>query len=402
MTNLSSIWILVLDDDLVMLAIIRGMLSNLGFADVTTCDSGRQALERLDGQGADPDLILLDLNMPGMDGVQFLRKLVERRYAGSVVLASGEDEQTLQSAESLVRAHGIRALGHLQKPIQPDALAALIEKWRPETRREARSAAKTYTTDEVRRAIAKRELVNYYQPKVAIATGKVIGVETLVRWRHPDDGLVFPDRFIGIAENDGLIDYLTDVVMGDALAQATRWLDAGLALHIAINVSMDNLLSINFPDIVSKHAAKAGVPTASVVLEVTESRLMPDLVTVLDVLTRLRMKRFRLSIDDFGTGHSSLAQLRDMPFDELKVDRSFTHGAATNDKKRAIFLASLNLARQLGIAVVAEGVEDQDDWQFLRSLGCDFAQGYFIAKPMPGADVPAWIDGWTLRVREGI
>lgn len=401
MTCPSAIWILVLDDEPVMLEISRGMLSNLGFTDVTTCNSGRQALERLDGQGADPDLILLDLNMPGMDGVEFLRKLVQRHYAGSVILASGEDEQTLQSAETLVRAHGIRALGHLQKPVQPEALAALIEKWRPETRREARSAAKTYATEEVRRAIANRELVNYYQPKVAVATGEVIGVETLVRWRHPDDGLVFPDRFIGIAERQGLIDYLTEIVICDALDQARSWLDAGLALHIAVNVSMDNLASINFPDIVSKHAATAGVPAANLVFEVTESRLMRDLATVLDVLTRLRMKRFRLSIDDFGTGHSSLAQLRDMPFDELKVDRSFTHGAATNDKKRAIFQTSLILARQLGISVVAEGVEDQDDWRFLRSEGCDFAQGYFIAKPMPGADVAAWMKEWAVRVRSG-
>jgi EAL domain-containing protein (putative c-di-GMP-specific phosphodiesterase class I)/CheY-like chemotaxis protein len=402
MTNPSAIWILVLDDEPVMLEIIRSMLSNLGFTDVTTCESGRQALDRLDGQGGDPDLILLDLNMPGMDGVEFLRKLVERHYAGSVILASGEDEQILQSAETLVRAHGITALGHLQKPVQPDALAALISQWRPGMHGGVSGVPKAYAAKDVRRAIANRELVNYYQPKVAIATGKVIGVETLVRWRHPDDGLVFPDRFIGIAEQHGLIDYLTHVVIGDALAQTRRWLDAGLALHVAVNISMESLSSINFPDVMSKHVVAAGVPTTNVVLEVTESRLMPELVTVLDVLTRLRMKRFRLSIDDFGTGHSSLAQLRDMPFDELKVDRGFVHGVMTDDTKRAICNASLNLARQLGISVVAEGVEDHDDWRYLRGEGCDFAQGYFIARPMPAAELPGWMDSWAARVRSGI
>ena len=129
---------------------------------------------------------------------------------------------------------------------------------------------------------------------------------------------------------------------------------------------------------------------------------MSKLVTVLDVLTRLRPKRFRLSIDDFGTGHSSLAQLRDIPFDELKVDRGFVHGASRNEKKRAICEASLRLAMQLGITVVAEGVEDLDDWQYLRGIGCDLAQGYYIAKPMPGADVAAWMQDWAARVRSGV
>lgn len=402
MTDPSAIRILLLDDEPVMLELLGQMLSNLGCTNVTASDSGARALQLIDGPAQAVDLILLDLNMPEMDGVQFLRKLVERRYAGAVILVSAEDKQILQSAETLVRAHRITALGHLHKPPQPGALAAMIDLWRPGMLNKARGAVKIYGVEEVHRAIAHHELVNYYQPKVAVATGKVVGVESLVRWRHPDDGLVFPDQFVGVAEENGLIDDLTRVVIDNALAQARGWLDADLALHVAINVSMDNLSSLNFPDVVLEAAATAGVPATSLVLEITESRLMPKLVTVLDVLTRLRLKRFRLSIDDFGTGHSSLAQLRDIPFDELKVDRGFVHGAATNDRKRAIFHASLNLALQLGISVVAEGVEDQDDWRFLRSEGCDFAQGYFIAKPMAGADVAAWTKDWAARVHNGV
>jgi len=402
MTDPSAIRILLLDDEPVMLELLGQMLSNLGCTDVTACDSGARALQLIDGPAQVVDLILLDLNMPEMDGVQFLRKLVERRYAGAVILVSAEDKQILQSAETLVRAHRITALGHLHKPPQPGALAAMIDLWRPGMLNKARGAVKIYGVDEVHRAIAHHGLLNYYQPKVAVATGKVVGVESLVRWRHPGDGLVFPDQFVGVAEENGLIDELTRVVIDNALAQARDWLDADLALHMAINVSMDNLSSLNFPDIVLEAAATAGVPATSLVLEITESRLMPKLVTVLDVLTRLRLKRFRLSIDDFGTGHSSLAQLRDIPFDELKVDRGFVHGAATNERKRAICEASLSLARQLGIAVVAEGVEDQNDWRFLLDAGCDFAQGYFIAKPMPGDDVPAWIESWKARVYNGV
>ena len=161
---------------------------------------------------------------------------------------------------------------------------------------------------------------------------------------------------------------------------------------------MANLKALDFPDLVAGLAASAGVLPQSVVLEVTESRLMDDLGVVLEILMRLRLKRFRLSIDDFGTGHSSMSQLRDIPFDELKIDQGFVHGAYSNERVRAIYNASLSLARQLGMEIVAEGVEDRDDWNFLCQTGCERAQGYFIAKAMPAADLPAWMEAWQERV----
>ncbi len=226
------------------------------------------------------------------------------------------------------------------------------------------------------------------------ATGRVAGVETLVRWRHPVDGMVFPDQFIGVAEAHGLIDDLTRTVLAGAFAQSRLWQNAGLMLQVAINLSMDNLASLDFLDEIAGLAAKAGVPPQMVELEVTETRLMEDLRTPLEVLSRLRLKRFRLSIDDFGIGNSSLAQLRDLPFDELKIDQSFVHGAHGNMKLQAMFDSSLGLAKRLGMEVVAEGVEDMADWDFVRKTGCDISQGYFIAKPMPAADLPAWIQSW--------
>ncbi len=288
-------------------------------------------------------------------------------------------------------------LGHLQKPATPDALAALLAKWSPPALGRTRAVPAAYGAEAVRAAIANGELVNYYQPKVAVSSGAVVGVETLVRWRHPVDGLVYPDQFIGVAEAHDLIGDLTRVVLASALAQARAWLDAGLALRVAVNLSMDNLAALGFADYVAAQAAGAGVAPAEIVLEVTESRLMDDLRAPLEIMTRLRLKRFRLSIDDFGTGHSSLAQLRDLPFDELKIDRGFVHRAHADPTLRAIFESNLNLARQLGIEVVAEGVEDQADWDFLRQAGCDLAQGYFIARPMPAADLPVWIKTWEAR-----
>ena len=400
MVEKSEVRVLVLDDDRFMLKLLGLMLGALGFTRVTTCESGRAALESIDSPDGAPDLILFDLNMPGMDGVEFVRHLVDRRYGGSLILVSGESDRMLQTAESLVRAHRMTVLGRLHKPVARAALAALLDQWAPHSLGSPLVAKRVYGADEVRAAIKNGELVNYYQPKVAVATGQVKGVEALVRWRHPADGMVFPDQFIGVAEEHGLIDDLTAVVLRGALTQARRWRDIGLALRVSINVSMDNLVSLDFPDFVAGQAAAAGVSPEDVVLEVTESRLMKDLRIPLDVLGRLRLKRFSLSIDDFGTGHSSLAQLRHFPFDELKVDRGFVHGAFQDETLRAIYDASLGLAKRLGMEIVAEGVEDRDDWDFLRRTGCDMAQGYFIARPMPADALPGWIQAWEVRVRE--
>jgi len=400
MTEKTAIRILALDDEPLMLKLLSHMLAGLGVAPAITCDTGRAALEWIGSPGNHADLVLLDLNMPEMDGVEFVRHLVELRYAGSLILVSGEDERMLQTAVKLVQAHKIQVLGHLHKPVTPEGLKALLEKWSPPSRGKPQAAKKIYGADELRAAIENDELINYYQPKVEVSTGRVVGVETLVRWQHPGDGMVFPAQFIGVAEAHGLIDDLTRVVLSGALAQTGRWLEMGLALRVAINVSMDNLASLDFADYVAGQAAGAGVPPQQVVLEVTESQLMRDQRAPLEILTRLRLKRFRLSIDDFGTGHSSLAQLRDIPFDELKIDQSFVHGAWDNGTARAMFDASLGLAKQLDMEIVAEGIEDQADWDFLRKTECDIAQGYFIAKPMHAGDLLDWIARWHKRMRE--
>jgi len=399
MVERSAVTILALDDEPFMLKLLARMLANMGFTSVTLCDNGHAALAQIDNVSTRPNLILLDLNMPGMDGIEFVRHLVERNYSGSLILISGEDERMLQTAEKLVQAHKIQVLGHLHKPVKPEVLSALLEQWTPPAPTSLPAAKKIYGADELRAAIANGQLVNYYQPKVVVANGEVVGVETLVRWRHPVDGLIFPDQFISVAEAHGLIDDLTRTVLTGALAQAKAWQQAGLTLRVAVNISMDNLASLDFVDFVVDLAAKAGVPPQGVVLEVTESRLMQDTRAPLEILTRLRLKRFRLSIDDFGTGHSSLAQLRDIPFDELKIDQGFVHRAWSNETLRAMYDASLALARQLGMEVVAEGVEDRNDWDLLQRTGCDLAQGAFISAPMPAADFSGWLENWQERVR---
>ncbi len=388
-----------------MLKLLARMLTNHGFPSVSCCEAGEDALRLVDDAATRPDLIMLDLNMPGMDGIEFVRHLVERNYMGSLILVSGEGERILRTAEKLVQAHKIQILGYLQKPVQPDALLMLLSQSTASNDAAAKleGSDKAYDAQAISAAIQSGAIVNYYQPKVRVDTGKIAGVETLVRWQHPVDGLVYPDQFIGLVEKCGMINELTSKVLEQACIQAKTWQQAGHELKVAVNVSMDNLASLDFQDVVVALAAKAGIAPNKIVLEITESQLMGDMRVSLEILARLRLKRFHLSIDDFGTGHSSLSQLRDIPFDELKIDQGFVHRAWENETLRAIYDTSLALAKQLNMEAVAEGVQDRQDWDLLRRTGCNLAQGNFIARAMPADAFEAWLVDWQKRlVTEGL
>jgi EAL domain-containing protein (putative c-di-GMP-specific phosphodiesterase class I) len=388
--------IILLDDDPLMLLLISRMLKRLGFENVMACSKGEEALQQLGSDRAPVDLIMLDINMPEMDGVEFIRRLAACRYTGSLVMVSGEGGRVFDSVARLIEAQQLRALGHLHKPVQPEQLAKLLQQLKPNAGANVppRAQIHAYDAEELRDAIAGGQLVNHYQPKVSLETGEFIGAECLVRWQHPRDGLVCPDRFICLAVEQGLIADLTRAVVSSALRQIRGWRRAGHIVRVAINVTMDDLAALDFPDMMESLASEAAVEPAQVMLEVTEGQMLQSLRTVLDVLSRLQLKRFQLAIDDFGTGHSSLAQLRDLPFDELKIDRGFVHGATSDETRQAICIASIRMAHQLRMQVVAEGIETREEWELMRHLGCDIGQGYFIARPMPAAALTSWIDEW--------
>lgn len=407
MSKYTDLNILVLDDDPFILKVIGHMLLGLGYKNVDFHVCGEDALIAIDQSRFIPDVIIMDINMPKMDGIEFIRNLAEKGYSGYLILLTGEDELMLRASEKLAASYKQNLIGRLQKPPKPFVLANLLDKCSQQENIEylidKKQRSKIYSPDRLRDAIINGELVNYYQPKVSVVTGEVIGVETLVRWLHPEDGLIFPDNFVPVAEVYGLINDLTRAVVTNAIKQSKAFTDAGLNLITGINVSTDNLDKLDFADFVATTAAEYGVKPQSIILEVTESRLIQNMVVSLDILTRLRLRRFRLSIDDFGTGHSSLAQLRDMPFDELKIDRSFTHLSYRDDRIKAIFEASLDLATHLNMEAVAEGVEDINDWNYIRRTACHVAQGYFIAKPMRPGDLIEWIGIWNERlVTEGL
>jgi len=390
--------IFVLDDDPFMLKLLDRMLDKLGYDRVSCFERGADLLATCETPDCIPDVILLDINMPGMDGIEFLRHLAERQFIGRLVLVSGENERMLEATNKLIRTHRLSVLGTIRKPPTLEGLSSVLDKWTPHVVTKPCAASRSYDAEGVHAAITNGELINYYQPKVAVATGEIVGVETLVRWQHPLDGLVFPDSFVPVAEAHGLISQLTRVVLKEALLQSKVWQEEGLSLKVAVNISMEDLADVDFADFVATEAS--GLPPQSLILEVTESSLIQNFSAVLDVCARLHMRRYCLSIDDFGTGHSSLVQLHDLPFDELKIAQMFTHSAWHDARQRAIFNSSLNLALQLGMEAVAEGVENAEDWAFLRTTQCHIAQGYFIARPMPAAALPGWIDEWRHRMQQ--
>lgn len=398
-----TVRILLLDDDPFMQKILTLQLAQCGYGNVIACGTGANALQNLSARDAAVDLIFLDINMPGMDGVEFIRRLAGCQFGGSIVLVSGESGRLIESVEKLIQVHKLKALGRLRKPVKTAELAAVLNQVQPHASlaQPLRRSGKDYSVEEFRAAIANQELINHYQPKVSLATGEVVGVECLVRWQHSTDGLIYPDRFIDLATQHGLLVEITHAVLPAAMRQAKAWRQAGYHLPVSVNVSMDDLTALDFPDFAAALAGSIGIDPNLVTLEVTEGQVMKDRGAVLEVLSRLQLKRFRLSIDDFGTGHSSLAQLRDLPFDELKVDRSFVHGATADSTRRAICNASLRMAQQLKLTVVAEGIEDRADWELLQDMGCEIGQGYFIAQPMPPASVLGWINSWDSDARWG-
>ena len=386
--------VLLVDDDPQFLQLLEQQLAALGIGPVQACRSGAQALDWLQGRSTASLLILLDLNMPEMDGIKFMRHLSERGYEGMLGLVSGADLRVLQTASKLALAYRLNVLGHQQKPFTPDRLSLLVDRWRAHRPAEGHTVQASYAPQEIRLAIAAGQLRLLYQPSVNLADGRCNGVEALVRWQHPRDGLLSPNRFLAVAEGHGLIDELTQAVLRIAIDQAACWRAAGLTLRMAVNVSMHNLARLDFPDFVDDELARHGLPAQQLALEVTESRLMHDVHTPMDILTRLHLKGIGLSIDDFGTGQSSMSQLRGIPFNELKIDRSVVRGCRAEDAPRALFATSLAMAQQLGMKAVAEGVEDRSDWDFVRAAGCDHAQGYFIGRPMVAEALPQWAAQW--------
>ncbi|HWJ34287.1 MAG TPA: EAL domain-containing response regulator [Steroidobacteraceae bacterium] len=392
---------LIVDDSASQRAHAAKLCRQLGITKIHEASNGQEALARLDALVPPPDLLLVDLEMPTMDGPELLEHLARRGVTIPIIVASSRERALLNSVQDMGIAMGLHVASALSKPLRFDTLRVAVHSLDiASNQQQGQSKALPVDVEALRLGIERGEIVVHYQPKVDICTGDVRGLEALARWEHPTLGLVPPDQFIQLAEQNNLIHDLTMQVMNQAMFQTAIWNMYSLDLSIAINLSPLLLNRSELLDEIATLQQCHGVPTDHIVLEVTETSLVRELGVALGVLTRLRLRGFGLSLDDYGTGFSSMQQLTRIPFTELKIDRSFVHGAHERESLQVILSSALELANKLGLTTVAEGVETIEDWQLLQEFGCTLGQGWLIAKPMPADDFIPWLEQHLARKDE--
>ncbi len=386
---------LVVDDDDFARLTMRRALLKLGAGEVLEASHGREALDCLSARPS-IDVILCDLNMPEVDGIETLRRLADLRLGHRIILTSGTDPRALRSAKEMAANFGLKSPFAITKPITVSKLRqALSGASQPEPVAEPPAAA--VSTDDFLRGLAAQELTAHFQPKVGMASGALIGAEALVRWRHPIYGVLPPGSFMEMAQPAGLLDALTESILAAAIAQCAEWNRAGLDISVSVNLPVDSIASRDLPERIDAIVAAQGLEPHHLVLEVTEDGWLNHASIAREVLTRLRVRGYGLAIDDYGTRYATAQQLLDAPFNELKIAQAFVKRALQDRESAIVLSATTGMAHKLKVAVVAEGIESAEQWFHLRALGCGMAQGYFVAPPMPGEQLPDWARAWEGR-----
>lgn len=394
--SMTDIRFLVVEDHAFQRRTLVQVLSSLGARHLLEATDGRSAMDILARAQPPVDVVISDLEMDGMDGMEFIRHLGGISLAPSLIILSSLERPLLASVRMMATAYGVNLLDVLEKPATPDKLEPAIRQHQrlsgqPQLRQ---PAAPAFSLEDILQGLRNDEFEPFFQPKVELSSGRLKGAEALARWRHPEHGIVAPYAFIKPLEDAGQIDKLMWAMLRKAADACVEWQLSGVGGTVSVNLSPTSLRDVMLADQITEVARNRGLDPALMVLEVTESATASDVGTTLEILSRLRMRGFGLSIDDYGTGYSSMQQLTRIPFTELKIDQSFVSQAGQQQSSRIMLESSLEMARQLKITAVAEGVETQADWDLLCALDCDLAQGYFIARPMHAVAYQSWAANW--------
>ncbi len=375
--------VLLVDDDPTQIAILTAYFASLGVTNIHSASNPTDALKVISKYGRKTDLVVSDLQMPEMDGIEFMRYLKASEFSGKFAIVSGIKRDVLEHAGRLAQMHKLNLIGQIPKPLTKDALDSVFLKTTIVEPRQYTRADIVITRDQFEFALLEDEILPHYQPKVEVNTGKIVGAEALARWKTDDGKNIPPEVFISFAEQNGKISELTYYLFEKTLQDLEKFLAIDSGFRIAVNLAPENIKNIDLPDQINKRMKAAGMTSKNISFEVTENSIINLDSVTLEVLSRLRVLNFEVAIDDFGTGSSNIQTLRDFPYSELKIDRSFITDAISNTFSKQTVVAAVALAQERGMKIVAEGVEDHATWEMLRELGIEQAQGFLLAKAMP-------------------
>ncbi len=386
-----SLKALVIEDDQRLGQIVQKALRLSGFSEVRLVRRCGNAVALLDSLPADElDLIVTDLVLPDGDGFLILSYLCEMAYQGKVILMSGNDPRLLDTAATQADFSGLEVLGTLKKPFSLHRLHDMSSLVSGEAPRGLARSDFQFQLADFEMALEAGDIRARFHPIVDASTAQMTGIEALARWEHPRHGLISPAQFMPQVESSPLSDTFLLEMLRQVLVAQQRLAELGYGVNAAVNVGSGQLTSLSLTNRFIELARKFNVAPDTVVLEITETQGFGEPRAAIETLNRLRLQGFRLSVDDYGTGFSSLERLRTLPFTELKVDRQFVAGAASSGELTAILRHCVELARQFNMATVAEGIETYDDWQLVRSLGFADAQGFFFSQPLELEALLAW------------
>lgn len=393
--QVSELNFLVVEDDDFQRHWLKVMLNNIGATNVLQASDGNEALQILRERENAIDISFIDLNLPGMDGMELIRHMSQQARAPSIVLASALAPSLIFSVKTMSKAYGVNLLGSIEKPATPDTILKLIRLHDALPKTENSREVPYISLDDVCQGLMKDEFEPFFQPKIELASGKVKGLEAFARWRHPQLGLLPPAYFLPrlqAAQQTARLDLLMFEKVLSAFQNLQRH---DPSLTVSLNAAASSCADPNFVERVLAYAGTCQVDIQNITFEISESSAVKDTPAFLENVVRLRMNGFGVSIDEYGTAHSSVQQLLRIPFSELKIDRSMLQGPCDSPSLEIALHLGIELCRRLDCDSAAVGVETKSDWDLLQRLGCNYAQGYYIAHPMEEEALAQWMKEWA-------
>lgn len=386
MNVINNLHALIIEDHDFQRKHISHCLHHLGIQNISMASDGIEALgcvKRSEEQCIPIRLVICDLHMPNMDGVEFFRHLSKLHFTGHIIILTAMDESLLSSVSQMVRQYGIKLLGALSKPVQTQVLKNIINnQFINSLANDDKLLPDHINEKDIINALENGGLIPYFQPKYSFSTKECIGIETLARLQLPNGTIILPDHFLHFYKKLNTPKNFELAIYDKAFKLLNELVKHNKDINVSINICAELLDDISFYDDLLNLSRQKNIPTHLVTIELTEQNIFSEYTLAIEFLSRFRMNGFKISIDDFGTGYSSLKQLELLPFNELKIDRSFIIDIETDQKKQAIVKSIVDLAHRLKLSTVAEGVETVAAWDMAKKYGCDVCQGYLRGKPL--------------------